>query len=65
MLINNAGYDLYGAAEETTAEELRAQLETNLLRRGRGHESGRGRDARTLCGKIINVSSIGGLIALP
>jgi short-subunit dehydrogenase len=63
VLINNAGYDLYGASEETTDEELAHNSRrifsvrmTQLVipkMRERGN------------GKIIQVSSVGGLFALP
>ncbi len=65
VLINNAGYDLYAAAEETTDVELRAQLETNFFGAVRmtqlvvSHMRERG------SGTIIQLSSVGGLFALP
>ena len=31
MLVNNAGYYAWGPLEETTPDELRAQLETNVV----------------------------------
>lgn len=65
VVVNNAGYGHFGAVEEVTDDELRAQWETNVLgphrvvravlpgmrERGRGH--------------IIQISSIGGVIAGP
>ncbi|TQS23109.1 SDR family NAD(P)-dependent oxidoreductase [Microbispora sp. KK1-11] len=65
VAVNNAGYGLFGAVEEVTEAQARAQLETNLLgalwvtqavlpgmrERGRGH--------------ILQVSSIGGVAAFP
>jgi NAD(P)-dependent dehydrogenase (short-subunit alcohol dehydrogenase family) len=65
VVVNNAGYGLFGMVEETTEEQARAQLDTNLLgplwvtqaalpflrARGRGH--------------ILQVSSLGGLAAFP
>lgn len=65
ILINNAGYDLYGAAEETSMADLHAQIDTNFYGTVRviqavlPHMRERGQ------GKIINVSSIGGLLSLP
>jgi len=65
VLINNAGYGLFGSIEETTELEARAQMETNFfgllwltqaavaVMREQGY------------GHIIQVSSIVGLIALP
>ncbi len=65
VLINNAGYDLYGSAAGTSMEELIAQLDVNFL--------GSVRIARAVLpimkqhksGKIINISSIGGFLSLP
>ncbi len=65
VVVNNAGYGLFGAVEEVTEEQARAQLETNffgalwvtqavlpLLREQRS-------------GHILQVSSIGGVHAFP
>lgn len=65
VLINNAGYDLYGAVEETSSAELSAQMTTNftgaveLMRAVLPHLRAQGG------GRIINLSSIGGLVSLP
>lgn len=65
ILINNAGYDLYGSAEETTIEELRAQMETNFFGAVRMTKLLLPSMRERRAGKIINVSSVGGLFALP
>src|ERR1700761_9106053 len=64
-LINNAGYGLFGAIEETTEKEAREQMETNFfgllwlsqavlpVMRKQGH------------GHIIQLSSVLGLVTLP
>jgi NAD(P)-dependent dehydrogenase (short-subunit alcohol dehydrogenase family) len=65
VLINNAGYGLFGTIEETTEQEARDQIETNVFgllwitqavlpvmrKQGRGH--------------IIQVSSVLGIATLP
>jgi NAD(P)-dependent dehydrogenase (short-subunit alcohol dehydrogenase family) len=65
IIVNNAGYGLFGAVEEVSEEQARAQLDTNLLgalwvtqaalpilrAQGSGH--------------ILQVSSIGGVAAFP
>jgi NAD(P)-dependent dehydrogenase (short-subunit alcohol dehydrogenase family) len=65
VVVNNAGYGLFGAVEEVSEEQARAQIETNLLgalwvtkaalpllrEQGSGH--------------IVQVSSIGGVNAFP
>jgi len=65
VVVNNAGYGLFGMVEEITEEQARAQLDTNLLgplwvtqaalpflrEQGSGH--------------ILQVSSLGGLAAFP
>ncbi|HEY3269098.1 MAG TPA: SDR family oxidoreductase [Armatimonadota bacterium] len=65
VVVNNAGYGLFGAVEEVSEAEARAQLETNLfgalwvtqaalpIMRGQGS------------GHILQVSSIGGIAAFP
>jgi len=64
VLINNAGYGIVGAVEETPEGELRAQMETNFfgavnvtkavlpVMRERGH------------GAIVNMSSLGGQLSV-
>src|SRR5690606_20882096 len=65
VVVNNAGYGLFGAVEEITEHQLRAQLETNLFgvlfvtqavlphlrTKGSGH--------------IIQVAAMGGVMAVP
>jgi NAD(P)-dependent dehydrogenase (short-subunit alcohol dehydrogenase family) len=65
VVVNNAGYGLFGMVEETTEQQARAQLETNffgalwvsqavlpvLREQGSGH--------------LLQVSSIGGIAAFP
>jgi short-subunit dehydrogenase len=65
VLVNNAGYGLLGAVEDITAQELRAQFETNLFglhtvireflpgMRHRGW------------GSIVNISSLAGKVSVP
>jgi NAD(P)-dependent dehydrogenase (short-subunit alcohol dehydrogenase family) len=65
VLVNNAGYYLLGTVEETSPDELRDQLETNVVgvlrvtrqvlpaMRARG------------TGAVVNVSSVAGRVALP
>ena len=65
VLVNNAGYGLVGAVEEAAEADIRQVFETNvfgLLRVTRAVLPGmRARRA----GHILNLSSIGGLIASP
>lgn len=65
VVINNAGYGLFGTVEEITAKQLRDQIETNLFgvlhvtqavlpimrEQGAGH--------------IIQISTVGGIVAFP
>lgn len=65
VLVNNAGYGTVGPMEEMTADDLRAQYETNVFglvavtqaflpaMRARG------------AGRVVNISSIGGRVTLP
>jgi NAD(P)-dependent dehydrogenase (short-subunit alcohol dehydrogenase family) len=65
VLVNNAGYDLYGAFEDTSPSEFEIQIDTNF--------NGAVRVLRTVAplmraqrgGRIVNVSSLGGALALP
>jgi NAD(P)-dependent dehydrogenase (short-subunit alcohol dehydrogenase family) len=65
VVINNAGYDLYGASEDTTLEELSAQMDTNFIGIVRVIQAVLPIMRLQNGGKIINISSIGGLVALP
>jgi len=65
VLINNAGYDLYGAAEETSMEELIQQVDTNFFGVVRAIQAVAPIMRQQQHGKIINTSSIGGLLSLP
>jgi NAD(P)-dependent dehydrogenase (short-subunit alcohol dehydrogenase family) len=65
IVVNNAGYGLFGAFEELTSQQLRDQVETNLFgpfyvvqaalpilrQQGKGH--------------IVQISTIGGIAAFP
>lgn len=65
ILINNAGFGLYGAIEDIPLEDARKQLEVNLFGLARMTQLVLPlmRDQRS--GKIINISSIGGKITTP
>lgn len=61
VLVNNAGYGLLGAVEEVTADEVRAQFDTNVF--GLLHVTRAvlpGMRARR-AGHVINISSLGGV----
>jgi NAD(P)-dependent dehydrogenase (short-subunit alcohol dehydrogenase family) len=65
VLINNAGYDIYGAAEATTLDELLAQLDANFVGAVRLTTAALPQLRRQGGGRIVNMSSVGGLLALP
>lgn len=65
VLVNNAGYGLAGAAEEVSDEQVRAQIDTNLLgsirviRAALPHLRAQGG------GRILQIASMGAHIAFP
>jgi short-subunit dehydrogenase len=65
VVINNAGYALAGPFEETSMEEIRAQFETNFFGAVRVMQAVIPimRDQKS--GKIVNITSMGGRIAVP
>jgi short-subunit dehydrogenase len=65
VLINNAGHDLYGAVEELSLEEYRFQMEVNFFGAVRATQAFLPAMLSQGSGRILNISSIGGLIALP
>lgn len=65
VLINNAGYDIYGAAEDTSLDELQAQLDANFLGAVRLTTAALPQMRRQGRGRIVMMSSVGGLLALP
>jgi NAD(P)-dependent dehydrogenase (short-subunit alcohol dehydrogenase family) len=65
VVINNAGYELAGALEEVSSDEARAQFETNFFGVVRMVNGVLPRMRQQKSGRIINVSSLSGLTAIP
>ena len=65
VLINNAGYGMYGAMEDTTIEDARKQFEVNLFGLANLTKSVLPEMRAKKSGKIINISSMGGKIYTP
>jgi len=65
VVVSNAGYGLLGAAEEVTDAQIRHQIDTNLLgsiqlvRAALPHMRAQGG------GRILQISSLGGQVAIP
>ncbi|WP_458094182.1 SDR family oxidoreductase [Roseomonas sp. WA12] len=65
VVVNNAGYAVFGAAEEASDEQVRAQIDTNVIgsiaviRAALPHLRAQGG------GRILQVSSEGGQVAFP
>lgn len=65
VIINNAGFDLYGSFEGTSDHEFRTQMETNFFGTLNVVRAVLPYMKTQKSGKIINLSSIGGLMAIP
>lgn len=65
VVVNNAGYGIAGAVEETTPEEAMRQLDVNLLGVLRVCRAALPVMRRQGSGLILNVSSLGGRVGLP
>jgi NAD(P)-dependent dehydrogenase (short-subunit alcohol dehydrogenase family) len=65
VLVNNAGFGLYGAVEDLPMSEVRYQFEVNLFGMGRLIQLFTPHMRRQKAGKIINIASMGGKIYTP
>jgi NAD(P)-dependent dehydrogenase (short-subunit alcohol dehydrogenase family) len=65
VVVNNAGYALVGALEDLSMDEIKAQFETNLFGAIRVMKAVLPIMRKQQGGTIVNVSSMGGRVALP
>ena len=65
VIVNNAGYGLFGAIEELTEQQLRDELETNVFGAVWVIQAALPYLRKQGAGHIIQMSSIAGLIAMP
>ncbi len=65
LLVNNAGYGLFGCLEDISMEELKAQFETNFFGVVRVLQAIIPTMRRQKSGIIVNVSSVAGKIGFP
>ncbi|MEB3366627.1 SDR family NAD(P)-dependent oxidoreductase [Saccharopolyspora mangrovi] len=65
VVINNAGYGLFGFVEETSEKEAREQIETNLFGTMWVTQAALPIMREQRSGHIIQISSFGGIVAVP
>lgn len=65
VLVNNAGYAVYGSVEETTIADARRQFDVNLFGLANLTQLVIPHMREKASGKIINISSVGGKIYTP
>jgi short-subunit dehydrogenase len=65
VVVNNAGYDLAGAIEEISFEDMREQFETNFFGAVKVMKEVIPIMRNQRNGKIVNITSMGGRIAIP
>jgi NAD(P)-dependent dehydrogenase (short-subunit alcohol dehydrogenase family) len=65
VLVNNAGFGYAGAIEDTTVEEARSQFETNFFGVHRMCRAVLPHMRARRAGRIVNMSSLGGLVSVP
>ncbi len=65
VLVNNAGYSQSGAVEAVPMEKVRRQFETNVFGLARMCQLVLPGMRRQGCGRIVNVSSMGGKLTFP
>jgi NAD(P)-dependent dehydrogenase (short-subunit alcohol dehydrogenase family) len=65
VLINNAGYGHEGLLEESTLDELRRQLEVNFFGAVAVIQAVLPSMRKRRAGRIVNITSMGGIITLP
>ena len=64
VLVNNAGYDLFGSLEELTIDEIKGQFETNFFGVMRACKAVIPTMRKQGSGTIINIGSLGGRVGL-
>jgi NAD(P)-dependent dehydrogenase (short-subunit alcohol dehydrogenase family) len=65
VLVNNAGYGLFGALEDLSIEEIKAQFETNFFGVVRVTQQVLPVMRKQNNGMIVNIISVGGRIGIP
>ena len=65
VLLNNAGYYAFGALEETSPDELRAQLETNVVGVLRVTRAVLPAMRARRAGSVVTIGSVSGRVAVP